>query len=142
MKNIKVDFITNTITITKRFYEESKEYGTEAYKVLKEVRKENPQMEVVINTTNRKSTLKGIDYRYMRRFVTEMDKDNLSVFESVIGHYENLYGNNSTKVFNAVRTWFLDNYPDHNDMIVESAPKRKAIKVVAAAVDKTLAAAV
>lgn len=142
MKNIKVDFITNTITITKRFYEESKEYGTEAYNTLKAVRNDNPHMEVVISTTNRKSALKGIDYRYMRRFIAVMDRDNLSVFESVIAHYEDLYGNNSTKVFNAVRTWFLDNYPDHNDMIVEAAPKRKAMKVVVAAPDKTLAAAV
>lgn len=131
MKNIKVDFITNTITITKKFYEDSKEYGTEAYRTLKAVREENPQMEVVISSTNRKSSLKGIDYRYMRRFVSVMDRENLSVFESVIAHFEDLYGNNSTKVFNEVRSWFLDNYPDHKEMVVESAPQRKSVRVLA-----------
>ena len=131
MKNIKVDFVTNTITITKKFYEESMEYGTEAYKTLKSVREENPQMEVVVSETNSKSALKGIDYRYMRRFVSVMDRENLVVFEGVIAHFEDLYGNNNTKVFNAVRNWFLENYPDHAEMVVDSAPQRKGMKVLA-----------
>ena len=31
MRDITVDFVTNIITISKAFYEESKEYGSNAY---------------------------------------------------------------------------------------------------------------
>ena len=34
MKNIKVDFMTNTIITTKGFYEAAMQYGSEEYKML------------------------------------------------------------------------------------------------------------
>lgn len=66
----------------------------------------------------------------MRMFIATMDEENLVTFEKTIVHFEK-HIESKTKVFNAVREWFLENYPYHAEMIVGTAPKRivKAIPV-------------
>lgn len=127
MQNIKVDFITNTIITTKRFYEAASQYGSEEYILLQEIKKDNPKMKVSVRESSRKGTpnaYKGLTYRYMRKFISVMDKENLTTFEEVVLMYEGLYSENGA-VFAAVRDWFLENYPHHKEMIVAAVPTRK-----------------
>lgn len=129
MQNIKVDFISNTIITTKSFYEAAKNYGSEEYKMLKEIQKDNPEMKVSVRESSRKSEpnkFKGLTYRYMRKFISVMDKENLQTFEEVVLLYEGLYTENAT-VFASVRDWFLKNYPYHKEMIVAAVPTRKSV---------------
>ena len=103
------------------------QYGSEEYKMLQEIKKDNPKMKVSVRESNRKATAnpyKGLTYRYMRKFISVMDKENLSTFEEVVLMYEGLYTDNAT-VFAAVRDWFLENYPHHKEMIVAAVPTRK-----------------
>lgn len=132
MKGIQIDFVNNTIIITKKFYTEAMEYGTEEYKALKEIQAENPQMKITIkqaNRANRRNAYKGLTYRYMRKFISTMDPASLNTFDEVQLYYEGLYSD-SLSVYNGVREWFIDNYPDHKEMIVESVPQRPALKIV------------
>ena len=127
MKNIKVDFMTNTIITTKGFYEAAMQYGSEEYKMLQEIKKDNPKMKVSVRESNRKATAnpyKGLTYRYMRKFISVMDNENLDTFERVILHFEGVYTENG-EVYAAVRDWFLENYPHHKEMIVAAVPTRK-----------------
>lgn len=130
MKEVKIDFIENTITVTKKFYEESKEHGTEAYRKMQTIIAENPNMKISVQAPRRtgKNAYKGLTYRYMRKFISVMDPDNMKTFEEVQLLYEGLYGD-SLSVYNAVREWFLDNYPNHKDMIVEAVPQRVTLKI-------------
>lgn len=125
MNGMKIDFVSNTITITKAFREAANEFGSEEYVALSLVQQEHPNMKIVlrsVRTGNRKSEYKGLTYRYMRKFISIMDKDNLSVFEKMILYYEDAYMENAT-VYQHVRDWFLKNYPNHKSLLIEAAPK-------------------
>lgn len=124
--NYRIDYSANAIVATKAFLEEAEIYGTEEYKILQSIRKDYPNMRVVtrsVRTNKRKSDTKGITYKYMRMFIATMDRENLITFEETILHFEKQI-ENKTKVFRCVRDWFLENYPYHEEMIVDTAPKR------------------
>lgn len=131
MRDIKIDFVNNTIIVTKKFYEEAMNIGTDEYRTLQGVKAENPNMKISVHTTRKRTkpnAYKGLTYRYMRKFISVMDSDNMKAFEEVQLLYEGLYGD-SQSVFNAVREWFLENYPNHKDMIVEAVPQRVTLKI-------------
>lgn len=132
--NIKVDFISNTIVVTKAFYEAASNFGTDENGQLNEVLAVYPNMKVVTRTTNQSrrkpSEIKGLTYKYMRAFIMALDRDNLVKFEEVKEYYENLE-KSSTVVYRKVAEWFLSTYPDHKDMVVEAEPKaiRKEVEL-------------
>ena len=128
MRNIKVDFVTNTIVITKGFYEESLDITSEEYTTLQLVKMENPNMKVVVKSArsgNRKCDYKGLTYEYMRKFIRIMDRENMIVFEEVIDHYKK-FGHTSGEAYQSVKDWFLENYPKHREMVVNATPKKAA----------------
>ncbi len=128
MQGMRIDFITNTITITKAFREAASDLSSEEYIALSLVQKENPQMKVVLRSNkaaSRRSDSKGLTYKYMRKFISVMDSENLITFEKTILHYESYEYENGT-VYQYVKEWFLENYPDHKEMIAAAAPKRAA----------------
>ncbi len=128
MNNITFDVITNTITISKGFYEASKEFGSEEQKALADIKKEYPDMTIAVKssrTSYRKSDCKGLTYDYMRRFIRVMDINNIATFEKVIAHYES-FGYESGKLYQCVKEWFLENYPRHKEMIADTTPKAAA----------------
>lgn len=128
MQEMRVDFVTNTIVITKAFREEASNMDSEAYKTLSRAVEENPQMRVVVKTRSaayNKNEYKGLTYKFMRRFIKIIDKDNLVTFEEAIEYYEDLY-NESGKVYQCVRDWFLENYPNYKELIIDTAPQRVA----------------
>lgn len=72
MRDITFDAITNTITISRSFYDASKEFGSEEQKQLTDIKKEYPHMTIAVKSKrsgNRKSEFKGLTYDYMRRFI-------------------------------------------------------------------------
>lgn len=122
MQNIKIDFITNKIIVTKGFYENAVIPATEENAQLNTVLKDYPKMTVSVRETSRKSkpnAYKGLTYRYMRKFISIMDRGNLERFEQVVLAYEGLYAESAT-VFAEVRDWFLRTYPRHKEMLVEA----------------------
>ena len=87
--NVKIDYSANTVVVTKSFLEEAEIYGTEEYGLLKRIQTDYPDIRVVtrsIRTGNRKSDTKGLTYKYMRKFISVMDSENLLTFEKVILH--------------------------------------------------------
>ena len=101
-----------------------------------------PNMKVSVRESSRKNTpnkFKGLTYRYMRKFISVMDSENLDVFERVILHFESIYMENG-EVYAAVRDWFLENYPNHKEMIVAAVPTRKAAFTSVPTVEETAAA--
>lgn len=124
--NYKIDYSANAIVATKAFLEEAEIFGTEEYKILQSIRNDYPNMRVVtrsVRTGSRKSATKGLTYKYMRKFISVMDSENLLTFEKVILHYEEHEEDNAA-VYHRVKEWFLENYPYHKEMIVDTAPKR------------------
>ena len=123
-KGIKIDQVTNTITLPKSFYEASLMYDSSEQAELAEIRQRFPDMRIIVRThrcSSFTSNTKGLTYEYMRKFIRHMDKKNIATFEETIAHFED-FGYSSGQVYQCVKNWFLDHYPRHNEMVVESAP--------------------
>ena len=126
-RNIRLDFITNTITVSKGFYDEACKYGTDENAELRKVTEDYPNMRVAVQSMrsgSRQQDSKGLTYKYMRKFIAIMDRDNLHVFEQTMLYYEMLY-EESSQVYQHVKGWVLENYPRHKEMIIESEPQRR-----------------
>ena len=107
MLDMNIDFVTNTITLTKAFHEAAKVFGSEEYTKLQLVVSDNPNMKVVVRTTrsgNRKCDYKGLTYEYMRKFIRTMDRDNMIVFEEVIDHYKD-FGQTGGELYQNVKVF-------------------------------------
>lgn len=130
MQDIKINFINNTITVTKKFLEAASIYNSEEYVTLQLLQLEHPNMRFVTRSTggNRKpNEYKGLTYDYMRRFIRNMDADNLITFEDTIEHYRS-YNYEGGQLYKCVRDWFLENYPDHKELISYTAPQKVSVK--------------
>ena len=128
MRDYTVDFATKRIICTKSFYEAACNPEKEEHEEMLRIIERYPTMQIVPRATSRKSksnAYKGLTYRYMRKFISVMDKENLTTFEEVVLMYEGLFTDNAA-VFAAVRKWFLKEYPDHEEMIVAAVPTREA----------------
>ena len=81
MQGIKVDFITNTIIITKEFAALASDPTSEEYVTLNLLREENPKMKIATRsrkkTYKEKNPYKGLTYKFMRKFISVMDEENL-----------------------------------------------------------------
>lgn len=128
MQDIRIDFLTNTIIVTKSFLEAASHVGTEEYLELYTVRKENPEMRVTIKErrgSRRKCPTKGLTYDYMRKFIYVMDRKELPTMQGIIKHYEDMSFDNGA-IYAQVKEWFLEKYPRHREMIIEAAPNKVA----------------
>lgn len=129
MQGMKIDFITNSIIVTRNFVEAAADINSEEYTKLQLAKMDNPTMRVVLRSTRgagHKSEYKGLTYKYMRKFISVMDSENLGNFEKTILHYES-YGYENGTVYQYVKEWFLKYYPRHKEMIAEAAPKRETV---------------
>lgn len=126
MKGIKINHTAQTIIVTKAFSKAAANPLSDEYTLLKTVKADFPSMRVVEKeSSTRRNNNKGLTYSFMRSFVANLDPDNFHAYNDTIVYYERLY-KDSKKAFIYVREWFLENYPDYKDMIVDSEPKRIA----------------
>lgn len=127
MKEFSIDFVTDTITLTKKFYEMAKNYGSFENELLKELKEEYPSMKIEVRrvqtSSNRKNPNKGLTIAYMRKFVKIMDFDNLANFKAVEVEAAELSMNNAEKYI-YIKDWFLENYPNYKSFIVESISEK------------------
>lgn len=125
MRDYKIDVINNTMEVTKRFFEATQEYGTPELNIWLEIHSKMPDLKMVVKTTRntgRKSPYKGLTYKFMRRFIFTLDEKNAVNYEKTLKYYENLYGDDTNEIYYNVREWFLTQYPNYKDLIVDSIP--------------------
>ena len=129
MQGIKVDFITNTIIITKEFAALASDPTSEEYVTLNLLREENPKMKIATRSRKKSSKErnpnKGLTYKFMRRFISVMDEKNLSEFSRKQAYFES-FDMESAEVYQKVKGWFIKQYPNYKDMIVDNELKRVA----------------
>ena len=129
MQGIKVDFITNTIIITKEFAALASDPTSEEYVTLNLLREENPKMKIATRSRKKSSKErnpnKGLTYKFMRRFISVMDEKNLSEFSRKQAYFES-FDMESAEVYQNVKDWFIKQYPNYKDMIVDNELKRVA----------------
>ena len=73
MKNITIDYAKKTIEITKSFEKKAREYGSDAYKALRDVRNEFEGYELVVKAPKSSNTFKGMDYAFMEEYISKQE---------------------------------------------------------------------
>ena len=119
-KAYEINWNTNTITMTKKFAAEANQYGTDAYKMLMDVRSNGFKV-VVRKDKPRKSCPTRITFKKMETILSCMsDPDGrLAELHAVMDA-----GKGQKNQYEYVRKWFLANYPHYREIPVLDADHR------------------
>lgn len=112
MKNYKIDFEKQTLTITKEFAERARNINSEEYSILMRVKSDFPDMRILKYThksPKKASGNKSISYKKMESYMKLFDNADelLKMFELV--KRASLSQKNS---YMFVKKWFLSTFPD------------------------------
>ena len=114
--NYEINFIEETIIITKRFYKAASVITNPEYKQLIDIRRDNPTFKVVLREIKKKvgkRSYRNLTYDNMRAFITarEQDEATRAARLAQVGRVITL-----SKVqagpYAYVKVWFLDLYGD------------------------------
>ena len=112
----KINYKTNTVTMTKKFAAEAGEYGTEAYHMLMDVRSKGFNV-IVRESKPRKACPTRITFKQMEIILSCMDyaDERLEQLHTVMDA-----GKGQKNQYEYVRRWFLANYPHFAEIPVLS----------------------
>ena len=107
LKNVSLNFDVNAIEISESFAKKARVYKSEAYEELMKVQKDHPSFEIVVlkSTPKKNSSVKGINYDYMRKYVETHDES-----KELLKEFDKL--KNAKTPFFEVKAWFLEHYPE------------------------------
>ena len=103
----KINWITNTIVMTKKFAAEANQYGTEAYNMMMDIRGKGFNI-VIKESTPRKACPTRLTFKQMETLLSCMDyaDERLAQLHIVMDA-----GKGQKNQYEYVRRWFLKNYP-------------------------------
>ena len=114
MKGYEINYIENTITVTKKFLKEAGIIGSHAYIELARVRKDLPDFQIIqreIAKNQGKKTYGKLTYETMADFIAVKEEENAP---AVLAEFERVKklskAQNASYTF--VKTWFLNRYKD------------------------------
>ena len=112
----KINYKTNTVTMTKKFAAEAGEYGTEAYHMLMDVRSKGFNI-IVREAKPRKACPTRITFKQMEIILSCMNyaDERLEQLHTVMDA-----GKGQKNQYEYVRRWFLANYPHFAEIPVLS----------------------
>ena len=111
MKNISINYINNTIEMTKKFAKAAGVLNSPEYKELLEIRRDYPNLPIVIREIKKKAgkkSYKNLTFQRMRDFIIDWEgKDSEAVkqFDKVVAISKVQAG-----PYAYVKKWFLDRY--------------------------------
>lgn len=132
----EVNFLNNTITITKKFSKAASVLGSSEYNTLMMLKKDNPDFAIVLREIKKKEGKKSyrhLTFEYMEELIIRMDgknSENLKLFETVKAQAKL-----QPSPYSFVKKWFLDNYKDAIDKalaIEEKKTEKPTLKLVEA----------
>ncbi|MBR4235846.1 MAG: hypothetical protein IKR85_07275 [Clostridia bacterium] len=110
----EINYIENTITVTKSFLKEAGIIGSAAYNELARVRKDLPDFQIVQREITKKQGKKAygkLTYKVMGEFIEAQEEENASV---VLAEFERvqMLSKVQSGSYAYVKTWFLNRYKD------------------------------
>ena len=106
---MKVQFAARTIELTKKFSKKAAVFGTQEYRMMREVLKDFPDFEVVVKAVpkSNQTYLKGLTYDYMVSHIARVDTDG-----SIMRDFEILRQGCS---YFQIKNWFMTLFPEINN---------------------------
>ena len=115
MKRNQIMFKNNNeAVVTKAFFKQAHIFGTDEYKLWREVLKDNPNATMVTKTITKnpdKKTYKNLTYANMEKYIRTQSncEELLEMFK-----IEKERANIQTNPYRAVLAWFLKEFPDYD----------------------------
>ena len=106
---MKVLFATRTIEVTKKFSKKAAIFGTEEYRLMREVLSDFPDFDVVVKAAPKchQTYMKGLTYDYMASHIARVDTDG-----SIMRDFEILRQGCS---YFQIKNWFMTLFPEINN---------------------------
>lgn len=116
MNNYKIDFTTNTITVSKVFELAASTHGSPEYNLLKEIKADYPTMKIIRKSrraAKRCNPSKGLTYANMERYmkVYKNAAELLEQFEKV----KKLAAVHPNRYL-YVKNWFISQFPNYKEV--------------------------
>lgn len=114
MKNYKMDFTTNTLTITKDFEKKAMNVNSVEYQTLKQLKADFPSLRIVKKVSpKRKSSLARPTYDKMVKFLSCQANSAILLKEfAEVREYSKAQEN----PYQFVREWFFANFPNYQSL--------------------------
>ena len=115
MTNININIKNRTIVVSKAFATKASRFGSEEYTLLKQAPSENPNYRVEIKSTrtNKRNSLKGLNYEFMEDYILTHNKDLHKEFLDRVGRSENEFGlKTKGATYMENKKWFLESFPE------------------------------
>lgn len=114
MKNYKMDFTTNTLTITKDFEKKAMNVNSVEYQTLKQLKIDFPSLRIVRKASpKRKSSLAHPTYDKMVKFLSCQTNSAILLKEfAEVREYSKAQEN----PYQFVREWFFANFPNYQSI--------------------------
>ena len=143
-KTMKAVISKQVIEMTKAEEKAAGTYGTVEFEELANLRKEFPNFRMVTKASKRKDNMKGLNIPYMKNYIEKHDNEdgtNMAIFNQLRGLDEAGNKVEFARVASTgeLRMWFLDTYPEVEDMnktvddILAKVKKNREAKRLAAA---------
>jgi len=112
--NYEINFIEETIIVTKRFYKAASVISNPEYKELMEVRRDNPTFKVVLREIKKKigkRSYRNLTYDNMRAFITAREQDEATRAER-LAQLDKVISLSKIQAgpYAYVKVWFLNIY--------------------------------
>ena len=121
-KNLLINIIERKIEVSNAFYKRACKYGTEEYRVLMDALQENPEFEVKIKTSKKK-TYSKLTFQVMKDYIETLpDRDEkLALFEAAKNVAKTKGG-----LYPITKHWFLETFPEYNLKVVSESEIERA----------------
>ena len=113
MNDYRFDHETNTLHITKAFKNAASKLGSPEYKIILELRRDNPAMKIeLMDKTRKKNDAPKLSYEQMKKFISQCrDADERKkTFERVFA-----LSQAQRSPYHYMKACFLDNYANYSD---------------------------
>lgn len=109
----RFDHDTATLFITKSFKIAASKLGTPEYKIILELRRDNPEMKIELtDDPAKKNTTPKLSYTQMKHFIAKCrnTEERMKIFECVYA-----LSQVQRSPYHYMKAWFLDNYANYSD---------------------------
>ena len=113
IKGYEIDFTTNTLYMNFKFANAAKEYGTEEYKLLQNIRTDLPKIKIVTRAGRKAKTCnasKHLTYANMESYIKIQDNADELMAAYVIAREES---KSQKSPYAFVRNWFVAQFPNY-----------------------------
>lgn len=114
--NYEIDFIAETIIVTKKFYKAASVLNSPEYKELMQIRRDNPTFKIVLREIKKntdKQTYRNLTFENMEAFIKAKETDE-AVRKERLAQYNTVKELSKVQAgpYAYVKAWFLKQYGD------------------------------